>query len=52
MGVVSAVLKFANVDLMIPADSLWAKYWAEPISILPYMAIIGFMILASIKERK
>ena len=52
MGVVSAVLKFTNVDLMIPADSLWAKYWAEPISILPYMAIIGFMILASIKERK
>ena len=52
MGVVSAVLKFANVDLMIPADSLWAKYWAEPISILPYMAIIGFMILASLKERK
>ena len=52
MGVVSAVLKFADVDLMIPADSLWAKYWAEPISILPYMAIIGFMILASIKERK
>ena len=52
MGVVSAVLKFADVDVMIPADSLWAKYWAEPISILPYMAIIGFMILASIKERK
>ena len=52
MGVVSAVLKFADVDLMIPADSLWAKYWDEPISILPYMAIIGFMILASIKERK
>lgn len=52
MGVVSAVLKFADVDLMIPADSLWAKYWAEPISILPYMAIIGFMILASIRERK
>lgn len=52
MGVVSAVLKFADVDLMISADSLWAKYWAEPISILPYMAIIGFMILASIKERK
>ena len=52
MGVVSAVLKCADVDLMIPADSLWAKYWAEPISILPYMAIIGFMILASIKERK
>ena len=52
MGVVSAMLKFADVDLMIPADSLWAKYWAEPISILPYMAIIGFMILASIKERK
>ena len=52
VGVVSAVLKFADVDLMIPADSLWAKYWAEPISILPYMAIIGFMILASIKERK
>ena len=52
MGVVSAVLKFADVDLMISADSLWAKYWAEPSSILPYMAIIGFLILASIKERK
>lgn len=52
MGVVSAILKFANVDLMIPADSLWAKYWAEPVSVLPYMAIIGYMIIASIRKRK
>ncbi len=52
MGVVSAILKFANVDLMIPADSLWAKYWAEPVSILPYMAIIGYMIIASVRKRK
>lgn len=52
MGVVSAILKFANVDLMIPADNLWAKYWAEPVSVLPYMAIIGYMIIASIRKRK
>ncbi len=52
MGVVSAILKFANVDMMIPADSLWAKYWAEPVSILPYMAIIGYMIIASVRKRK
>ena len=49
MGVVSAILKFAKVDWYIGADTLWARYWAEPVAILPYIAIIGYMILSSMK---
>lgn len=52
MGVVSAILKFAKVDWYIGSDTLWAQYWAEPVAILPYIALIGYMILASIKTEK
>ena len=52
MGVVSAILKFAKVDWYIPSDSVWAQYWAEPVAILPYIAIIGYMIISSMKAEK
>ena len=52
MGVVSAILKFAKVDWMIPSDSCWAKCWAEPIAIVPYLAIIAYMIFACLEKDK
>ena len=52
MGVVSAILKFAKIDWHIGADTVWAQYWAEPVAILPYIAIIGYMILSSMKTDK
>ena len=50
MGVVSAVLKFAGIDL-------WMTDWnasggAEAIAILPYAALVAFMVLAITKKDK
>lgn len=52
MGVVSAILKFANIDWYIKPESAWAQNWAEPIAILPYIGIIVYMIVASMKKEK
>lgn len=49
MGVVSAVLKFAGVDLWM-AD--WNLNYGEAIAILPFIAIIIYMTVASLKEDK
>lgn len=49
MGVVSAVLKFAGVDLWM-AD--WNLNYGETIAILPFVAIIIYMTVASLKEDK
>lgn len=51
MGVVSAILKYAEVDLMIHNDN-WTANFAEPVSIIPYAAIIGFMIWMILKKNK
>ena len=47
MGVVSAVLRFANVDMFMTPSP-----WTEPIAIIPYSAIIIYMIYASLKAKK
>ncbi len=47
MGVVSAILKFANVDLYMTQ-----KPWMEPVAIIPYVAIIIFMIKSSLAAKK
>ena len=47
MGVVSAVLRFANVDMFMTPSP-----WTEPIAIIPYSAIIIYMIYASLKANK
>ena len=56
MGVVSAVLKFANVDCWLTGWNTVAEgsiaSGAEILAIFPYIAIILFMILASMKVKK
>ena len=50
MGVVSAILKFANVDLYL---STWNAQYGEAVAIVPYLALIGFLIWISMKtDRK
>ena len=46
MGVVSAILKFANVD---PFLTEWNAQYGEAIAILPYIGIIVFFIGAAMK---
>ena len=49
MGVVSAILKFANVDLFLGG---WNAAYGEAVAILPFLAIIAYMIYASLKTEK
>ena len=49
MGVVSAILRFANVDLFMTA---WNEKWGEAISIIPFVCLIAYMIYASMKLDK
>ena len=50
MGVVSAILKFANVDLYL---SSWNAQYGEAVAIVPSLAVIGFLIWTSMKtDRK
>ena len=48
MGVVSAILKFANVDWWL---SGWNAQYGEAVAIVPFVAICVYLILAS-KEKK
>ena len=47
MGVVSAILRFANVDVYIAPSA-----WTEPVAIIPYAAIIIYMAIAAIRTKK
>ena len=47
MGVVSAILRFAKVDLFMKESA-----WTEPVAIIPYLAIIAYTIWASLKAKK
>ena len=49
MGVVSAVLKFAGIDLWM-GD--WNLRYGEAVAILPFVAIIIYMTIASLKDDK
>ena len=49
MGVVSAIMKFANVDLYL---SSWNAQYGEAVAIVPYLALIGFLIWISMKTDK
>ncbi|MBR3744212.1 MAG: oligopeptide transporter, OPT family [Bacteroidales bacterium] len=48
MGVVSAILKFANVDWFLTE---WNASWGEAIAIIPYLLIIIYMICSSMKAK-
>ena len=47
MGVVSAILRFADVNVYIEPSP-----WTEPIAIIPYAAIIIYMAIAAIRAKK
>ncbi len=47
MGVVSAILRFAKIDWFMEPSP-----WTEPVAIIPYAAIIVYMIISSVKARK
>ena len=47
MGVVSAVLRFADIDLFLKPSP-----WTEPIAIIPYTAIIIYMIYSALRAGK
>lgn len=47
MGVVSAILRFAKVDLFMEPSP-----WTEPVAIIPYLAIIAFIIWSALKAKK
>jgi uncharacterized oligopeptide transporter (OPT) family protein len=49
MGVVSAILKFANVDMFMTE---WASSYGEAVAIVPYLCIVGYMIYASLRAAK
>lgn len=49
MGVVSAILRFANVDWFLPG---WNAQWGEALAIIPFIGIIVYMIKASMKTDK
>ncbi len=44
MGVVGAILKFAGISLLLPA-----RAWTEPVALIPYIAIIVYMTMASLR---
>lgn len=46
MGVVSAILKFANVDLFLTS---WHAEYGEAVALLPYVGIIAFIIGVAMK---
>ena len=47
MGVVSAVLRFADINLFLKPSA-----WTEPVAIVPYTAIIIYMIFSALRARK
>ena len=47
MGVISAILKFADVNVAIKPSA-----WTEPIAILPYAAIIIYMGWSALRAKK
>lgn len=49
MGVVSALLKFGKVDWFL---SDWNARFGEPVALLPYLGILTYLILASLKHGK
>ena len=49
MGVVSAILRFANVDLFLTE---WNANYGEAIAIVPFLLLIAYMIYSSMKVKK
>ena len=46
MGVVSAILRFANVDLFLTE---WNAQWGEAIAIVPFLGLVAYTVYASMR---
>ena len=49
MGVVSAILKFAKVDWFLYG---WEASWGQAVALIPFIGIIAYIILSSLKAEK
>ena len=49
MGVVSAILKFANIDWYLKS---WNNMYGEALAIIPFIGIMIYMIIASMQTEK
>ena len=49
MGVVSAILRFANVDWFLYE---WNAHYGEALAIIPFICLIVYMVVASLKKDK
>ncbi len=49
MGVVSALLKFADVDWFL---SGWNASWGEVAAIIPFLAILAYMVISSMRVKE
>ena len=49
MGVVSAILRFANVDWFLYD---WNAQYGEALAIIPFVCLIVYMVVASMKKDK
>ena len=49
MGVVSAILRFANVDLFL---SGWNSRFGEAVAIIPFIALIAYTLWSSLRAEK
>ena len=49
MGVVSALLKFFDVDWFLTA---WHSTYGEAIAIIPFLGIIGYMVVSSLRSER
>lgn len=49
MGVVSAILKFANVDIFMKE---WNAGYGEAVAVIPFVALVIYMTVASLKKDK
>ena len=47
MGVISAILKFADVDWYMASSA-----WTEPVAIIPYILIVAYIIISSLRAGK
>ena len=48
-GVISVILKFAGINWFLTS---WNKSYGEAISLLPYLAIVAFILFSSMKAKK
>ena len=52
MGVVSAALRFGDINFIDDASTWVGSYGAELLAVVAYAALIGYLIYSSMKAKK